>query len=67
MLRSLLFSYWEGRRRRDAASKPVNQDLTNINKYYNKLAYFHNGYIGIVDPIATGKTCEETLLSFLKS
>ncbi|MGF7071221.1 hypothetical protein JOD89_005358 [Priestia megaterium] len=27
-----------------------------INKYYNKLAYFHSDYIEIVDPVATGKT-----------
>ncbi|WP_422121034.1 L,D-transpeptidase [Priestia megaterium] len=40
----------------EAASKPANQDLIIINKYYNKLAYFHNGYIEIVDPVATGKT-----------
>jgi len=56
MLRSLLFSYWEGRRRGDAASKPVNQDLIIINKYYNKLAYFDNVYIEIVDPVAMGKS-----------
>jgi hypothetical protein len=40
----------------EAASKPTNNDLIIINKYYNKLAYFHNGYIEIVDSVATGKT-----------
>ncbi|MFP7732276.1 hypothetical protein ACLHDF_02420 [Priestia aryabhattai] len=40
----------------EAASKTTNNDLIIINKYYNKLAYFHNGYIEIVDPVATGKT-----------
>jgi len=50
------FSYWKGRRREKAASKSTNQDLIIINKYYNKLTYFHNGYIEIVDSVATGKT-----------
>ncbi|WP_257141264.1 hypothetical protein [Priestia megaterium] len=38
-----------------------------INKYYNKLAYFHSGYIEIVDPVATSKTWRKRLLAFLKS
>ncbi|WP_240702653.1 L,D-transpeptidase [Priestia megaterium] len=42
--------------RKEAASKAASQDLIIINKYYNKLAYFHNGYIEIVDSVATGKT-----------
>jgi len=50
----------------EAASKPANQDLIIINKYYNKLAYFHNGYIEIVDPIATGKTWYKTPVGFFK-
>ncbi|WP_306473080.1 L,D-transpeptidase [Priestia megaterium] len=37
-----------------------------INKYYNKLAYFHNRYIKIVDPVATGKTWEKTPVNFFK-
>ncbi|WP_456364916.1 L,D-transpeptidase [Priestia aryabhattai] len=37
-----------------------------INKYYNKLAYFHNGYIEIVDPVATGKTWDKTPVGFFK-
>ena len=28
----------------EAASKPANQDLIIINKYYNKLAYFHDSF-----------------------
>ena len=55
-MKDILSSYWEGSRREEAASKPANQDLIIINKYYNKLAYFHNGYIEIVDPVAMGKT-----------
>ncbi|MFP7736213.1 hypothetical protein ACLHDF_22965 [Priestia aryabhattai] len=55
-MRDLLSSYWEGSRREEAASKTANQGLIIINKYYNKLAYFHNGYIEIVDSVATGKT-----------
>ncbi|WP_371388708.1 L,D-transpeptidase [Priestia megaterium] len=50
----------------EAASKPANQDLIIINKYYNKLAYFHNGYIEIVDPVATGKTWDKTPVGFFK-
>src|SRR6478735_7151904 len=50
----------------EAASKPANQDLIIINKYYNKLAYFHNGYIEIVDPVATGNTWEKTPVGFFK-
>ncbi|WP_308813451.1 L,D-transpeptidase [Priestia megaterium] len=50
----------------EAASKATNQDLIIINKYYNKLAYFHNGYIEIVDPVATGKTWEKTPVGFSK-
>jgi lipoprotein-anchoring transpeptidase ErfK/SrfK len=50
----------------EAASKPANQDLIIINKYYNKLAYFHNGYIEIVDPVATGKTWVKTPVGFFK-
>jgi len=40
--------------------------LIIINKYYNKFAYFHNGYIEIIDLVATGKTCEETPVVFFK-
>ena len=50
----------------EAASKQANQDLIIINKYYNKLAYFHNGYIEIVDPVATGKTWDKTPVGFFK-
>src|SRR6478609_4199794 len=42
----------------EAARKSANQDLIIINKYYNKLAYFHNGQIEITVPVATGKTWE---------
>ncbi|MDO6851928.1 hypothetical protein Q4S57_29315 [Priestia megaterium] len=37
-------------------TEEANKDLISISKYYNKLAYFHNSYIEIVDPVATGKT-----------
>jgi hypothetical protein len=50
----------------EAASKPANQDLIIINKYYNKIAYFHNGYIEIVDPVATGKSWDKTPVGFFK-
>ena len=50
----------------EAASKAANQDLIIINKYYNKLAYFHNDYIEIVDPVATGKTRDKTPVGFFK-
>ncbi|RFB32406.1 L,D-transpeptidase [Bacillus sp. RC] len=50
----------------EAASKSANQDLIIINKYYNKLAYFHNGQIEITVPVATGKTWEKTPVGFFK-
>jgi hypothetical protein len=50
----------------EAASKSANQDLLIINKYYNKLAYFHNGHIEVVVPVATGKTWEKTPVGFFK-
>ncbi|MGG4382836.1 L,D-transpeptidase [Priestia megaterium] len=50
----------------EAAGKSANQDLIIINKYYNKLAYFHNGHIEIVVPVATGKTWEKTPVGFFK-
>ncbi|MEI2390476.1 L,D-transpeptidase [Priestia megaterium] len=37
-----------------------------INKYYNKLAYFHNGYIEMFDLVATGKTWDKTPVGFFK-
>ncbi|MGB8271294.1 hypothetical protein [Priestia megaterium] len=45
----------------------MNQDLIIIIKYYNKLAYFQNGYIEIVDPVATGKSWIKYRLDFLRS
>lgn len=50
----------------EAANKAFNQDFIIINKKYNKLAYFHNGYIEIIDPVATGKTWEKTPVGFFK-
>nr|WP_242647219.1 L,D-transpeptidase [Priestia megaterium] len=50
----------------EAASKPANQDLIIINKYYNKLAYFHDGKIEMVESVATGKTWEKTPVGFFK-
>jgi hypothetical protein len=43
-----------------------NKDLIIINKYYNKLAYFHNVYIEIVNPVVTGKTWDKTPVGFFK-
>lgn len=48
----------------EAKIKTANQNLIIINKYNNKLAYFHNGYIEIVDPVATGKTWDKTPVGF---
>ncbi|MCM3541464.1 L,D-transpeptidase [Priestia megaterium] len=50
----------------EAGSKLANEDLLIINKYYNKLANFHNGYIEIVDLVATGKTWDKTPVGFFK-
>ncbi|MFQ6391117.1 L,D-transpeptidase [Priestia aryabhattai] len=58
------FNHYSFCRKTEAASKLENQDLIIINKYYNKLAYFHNGYIGIVDSVATGKKWDKTPVGF---
>lgn len=50
----------------EAASKTVNQDFIIINKHYNKLAYFHNGYIEIINPVATDKIWEKTPVGIFK-
>ncbi|MET1123011.1 L,D-transpeptidase [Priestia megaterium] len=50
----------------EGASKPGNQDLIIINKCYNKLAYFHNGYIEIVDSVATGQIWEKVPVGLSK-
>lgn len=50
----------------EAASNTANQDLIIINKYYNKLAYYHNGYLEMVAPVATGKTWDKTPVGFFK-
>ncbi|MDI3089777.1 L,D-transpeptidase [Priestia megaterium] len=52
--------------KRGETSKATNQDFIIINRYYNKLAYFHNGYIEIVDPVATGETWGKTPVGFFK-
>ncbi|MCY8234185.1 L,D-transpeptidase [Priestia endophytica] len=50
----------------EAASNTANQDLIIINKYYNKLAYYHNGYLEMVVPVATGKKWDQTPIGFFK-
>ncbi|MED3729508.1 L,D-transpeptidase [Priestia endophytica] len=50
----------------EAASSTANQDLIIINKYYNKLAYYHNGYLEMMVPVATGKTWDKTPVGFFK-
>ncbi|RAS73572.1 L,D-transpeptidase [Priestia endophytica] len=50
----------------EAASNTTNQDLIIINKYYNKLAYYHDGYLEMVVPVATGKTWDKTPVGFYK-
>nr|WP_253880911.1 L,D-transpeptidase [Priestia megaterium] len=50
----------------EVVSKSANQDLIIINKYYNKLEYFHNGYIEIADLVATGKIGDKTPVGFFK-
>lgn len=50
----------------EAASNTTNQDLIIINKYYNKLAYYHDGYLERVVPVATGKTWDKTPVGFYK-
>jgi hypothetical protein len=40
--------------------------LIIINKYYNKLAYLHNGYIEIGDPVAAGEIWDKTPVGFFK-
>ncbi|MFE7083550.1 L,D-transpeptidase [Priestia megaterium] len=50
----------------EAARKSANQDLIIINKYYNRLAYFHNGKLEIVEPVATGKSWDKTPVGFFK-
>ena len=50
----------------EASNKASNQDFIIINKKYNKLAYFHNGYIEVINPVATGKTWEKTPVGFFK-
>jgi len=61
------FNHYSCCRKTETASKPENQDLIIINKYYNKLAYFDNNYIEIVDSVAMGKHGIQHLLAFLKS
>ncbi|WP_257141748.1 hypothetical protein [Priestia megaterium] len=55
---------WSKSGKTEAANKTANQDLISISKYYNKLAYFHNSYIEIVDPVATEKTWVKTPVGF---
>ncbi|MCY8235270.1 L,D-transpeptidase [Priestia endophytica] len=48
------------------ASAIDHRDLIIINKYYNKIAYFHDGYLEMVEPVATGKRWDKTLVGFLR-
>jgi len=49
-----------------AEASTASKDLIIINKYYNKLAYFHNGKLEMVEPVATGKSWEKTPVGFFK-
>ncbi|WP_216701073.1 L,D-transpeptidase [Priestia filamentosa] len=48
------------------ASTIDHQDLIIVNKYYNKLAYYDNGHLKMVTPVATGKTWDKTPVGFFK-
>ncbi|MGZ9869612.1 L,D-transpeptidase [Priestia endophytica] len=50
----------------EASTTTENKDLIIINKYYNKLAYFHNGKLEMVAPVATGKTWDKTPVGFFQ-
>ena len=49
-----------------ASAAEKNNDLIIINKQYNKLAYYHNGYLEMIEPVATGKSWEKTPVGFFK-
>ncbi|MBE2977775.1 L,D-transpeptidase [Bacillus megaterium] len=49
-----------------AEASTASKDLIIINKYYNKLAYFHNGKLEMVEPVATGKSWGKTPVGFFK-
>ncbi|MBX9997300.1 L,D-transpeptidase [Priestia aryabhattai] len=49
-----------------ASAATPNKDLIIINKYYNKLAFFHDGKLEMVEPVATGKSWEKTPVGFFK-
>lgn len=42
------------------------QDLIIVNKYYNKIAYFRNGYLEMLEPVATGMSWDKTPVGFFK-
>ncbi|RAS85572.1 L,D-transpeptidase [Priestia endophytica] len=50
----------------ESASNTTNQDLIIINKYDNKLAYYHNGSLEMVVSVSTGKTWDKTPVGFFK-
>jgi len=49
-----------------AEASTTSKDLIIINKYYNKLAYFHNGKLEMVESVATGKSWDKTPVGFFK-
>lgn len=50
----------------EASTISKHQDLIIINKYYNKLAYFHNGKLEMVESVATGKSWDKTPVGFFE-
>jgi hypothetical protein len=48
------------------ATATKNDDFIIINKHYNKLIYYHNGYVEMIEPVATGKSWEKTPVGHFK-
>lgn len=48
------------------AAVTKSDDLIIINKHYNKLIYYHNGYVEMIEPVATGKSWEKTPVGHFK-
>jgi len=49
-----------------ASAAEKNNDLIIINKQYNKLAYYHNRYLEMIEPVATGKSLDKAPVGFFK-
>lgn len=59
-LAAAFFSTAFGANEAKAAATPASQDLIIINDFYNKLAFFDNGIIKYVEPVAMGKKSTPT-------